>query len=159
MTAGEVAQQKAEISHRKAVALANKAQEKAQLSNPNIQHHVSPRQALVFCEAPVRRGAFCDQYCHESETVSRCATLGWSQDVCKGSRFTVEGERCVVGSRSLFRRLEVNQEEADRSLDPAFLNGLPCFSSQLENNYLAEMCSGSEASSYLRLIDLCITQL
>jgi len=26
-------------------------------------------------------------------------------------------------------------------------------SSQFENNYFTEMCSGSEASSYLRLID------
>jgi len=34
----------------------------------------------------------------ESETVARCATLGRSQDVCKGSRSTVEGERCVVSS-------------------------------------------------------------
>ena len=32
------------------------------------------------------------------ETVARCATLGRSQDVCQGSRFTVEGERCVVSS-------------------------------------------------------------
>ena len=29
----------------------------------------------------------------------------------------------------------------------------------LENNYLAELCSGSEAGSYLRFIDICITQL
>jgi len=28
-----------------------------------------------------------------------------------------------------------------------------------DNNYLAEMCSGAEEGSYLRLIDLCITQL
>ena len=28
-----------------------------------------------------------------------------------------------------------------------------------KNNYFAEMCSGSEEGSYLRLIDLCITQL
>ena len=28
-----------------------------------------------------------------------------------------------------------------------------------ENTYFTEMCSGSEAGSYLRLIDLCITQL
>ena len=27
-----------------------------------------------------------------------------------------------------------------------------------KNNYLTAMCSGSEAGSYLRLIDLCITQ-
>ena len=28
-----------------------------------------------------------------------------------------------------------------------------CWSSQFENNYFTEMCSGSEAGSYLRLID------
>ena len=28
----------------------------------------------------------------------------------------------------------------------------------LADNYLTEMCSGSEAGSYLRLIDLCITE-
>ena len=27
-----------------------------------------------------------------------CATLGRSQDVCKGSQLPVEGERCVVSS-------------------------------------------------------------
>ena len=27
------------------------------------------------------------------------------------------------------------------------------------NNYLAEMCSGSEEGSYVRLIDVCSTQL
>ena len=27
------------------------------------------------------------------------------------------------------------------------------------NNHFTEMCSGSEAGSYLRIIDLCITQL
>jgi len=27
------------------------------------------------------------------------------------------------------------------------------YSSQIENNYITEMCSGSEAGSYLRLID------
>ena len=30
---------------------------------------------------------------------------------------------------------------------------------QFENNHFTEMCSGSEADSYLRLIDFCITQL
>jgi len=30
---------------------------------------------------------------------------------------------------------------------------------QFKINYFAEMCSGSEAGSYLRLIDLCITRL
>ena len=32
-------------------------------------------------------------------------------------------------------------------------------SSQFKNNYSTEMCSGSEAGSYLRFIDLCINQL
>ena len=32
-------------------------------------------------------------------------------------------------------------------------------SSQFNNNYFTEMCSGSEEGSYLRLIDLNITQL
>ena len=31
-------------------------------------------------------------------------------------------------------------------------------SSQFKNNYFTEMCSGSEAGSYLRLIEFCITQ-
>ena len=30
---------------------------------------------------------------------------------------------------------------------------------QFKNNYFTEMCSGSEAGSYLRLIDFCIAQL
>ena len=29
----------------------------------------------------------------------------------------------------------------------------------IKNNCVAEMCSGSEAGSYVRLIDFCITQL
>jgi len=33
------------------------------------------------------------------------------------------------------------------------------YSSQFKNNYFTEMCSGSEAGSYLRLIDFGITQL
>ena len=41
------------------------------------------------------------------------ATLGRSQDFCRGARSLVEGERCVVGSRSLFKRLEVNEEEEE----------------------------------------------
>ena len=31
--------------------------------------------------------------------------------------------------------------------------------SQFKKNYFTEMCSGSEAGSFLRLIDFCITQL
>jgi hypothetical protein len=30
---------------------------------------------------------------------------------------------------------------------------------EFKNNYFAEMCSGSEAGSYLRIIDFCNTQL
>ena len=55
----------------------------------------------------------CDYYRRESETVARCATLGRSQDVCRGSRFTVESERCVVTSRSRFERLAINEEEEE----------------------------------------------
>jgi len=33
------------------------------------------------------------------------------------------------------------------------------YSSQFKNNCFTDMCSGSEAGSYLRLIDFCITQL
>jgi len=39
-----------------------------------------------------------------------------------------------------------------------FLNTLGS-SSQFKNNYFTEMYSGSEAGSYLRLIDFCITKL
>ena len=42
---------------------------------------------------------------------SRRATLGRSQDVCKASRSTIEGKRCVVSSRPLFRRSDVNEAE------------------------------------------------
>ena len=34
---------------------------------------------------------------------------------------------------------------------------MSCTPAQSENNYFTEMCSGSEAGSYLRLIDFCIT--
>ena len=44
---------------------------------------------------------------------ARFATLGRSQDVCKGSRFTVEDERFVVSGLSLLTRLEVNEQEAE----------------------------------------------
>jgi len=36
---------------------------------------------------------------------------------------------------------------------------LPMVGGGVKNNYFAEMCSGSEEGSYLRLIDFCITQL
>ena len=42
------------------------------------------------------------------------ATLGRSQDVCKRARFPVEGERCGVSSWSLFKSLEVNEEEEEK---------------------------------------------
>jgi len=34
-----------------------------------------------------------------------------------------------------------------------------CNTFQFKDNHFTEMCSGSEAGSYLRLIDLCISQL
>ena len=36
-----------------------------------------------------------------------------SQYVCKGARSIVEGERCVVSSCTLFKRLEVNEAEEE----------------------------------------------
>jgi len=61
-------------------------------------------------------------------------------------------ERCR-GTRS--RRGRLGSEAGPRRCEHAYLP----HSSQFENNYFTEMCSGSEAGSYLRLIDLCITQL
>ena len=40
----------------------------------------------------------------------------WPQDVCEGARFPVEGERCVGSSWSLFKRLEINEEEEEGSV-------------------------------------------
>ena len=51
----------------------------------------------------------------ESETVARCASLGRSQDVCKESRLSAEGERCVVSSRSIFQRLRFMNRTALRT--------------------------------------------
>ena len=34
-----------------------------------------------------------------------------------------------------------------------------CASSQFKNNYFSNTCSGSEAGSYSRLVDFCITEL
>jgi len=34
-----------------------------------------------------------------------------------------------------------------------------CTKGQFKNSHFTEMCSGSEAGSYLRLVDSCITQL
>jgi len=38
------------------------------------------------------------------------------------------------------------------------MSEVPLYSSQSKINHFTEMCSGSEAGSYLRLIDFCITQ-
>jgi len=49
-----------------------------------------------------------------------------------------------------------------REEDTGAVNPKPCtdrFSSRFENNCFTSMCSGSEAGSYVRLIDVCITQL
>ena len=55
-----------------------------------------------------------NEHCYTTdEVINNSATLGRSQDVCKGARFPIEGERCVVSSLSLFKRLEVNGEEED----------------------------------------------
>ena len=35
-------------------------------------------------------------------------------DVCKGARFPIEGERCVVSSGTRFKRWKVNDEEKKR---------------------------------------------
>ena len=62
-------------------------------------------------------------------------------DLSLGSRVSVSGFR-VPGSE----KARISQEWWARC-------------SQSKNNYFTEMCSGSEEGSYLRLIDLCITQL
>ena len=82
------------------------------------------------------------------------ATVGWSQDVCKGARFPVEDEEGSASSaakcaprfppRGKLREMMVGND------------GRP---TMIENNYFTEMCSGSEAGSYVRLIDFGITQL
>ena len=51
-----------------------------------------------------------------TNTMGLGGTPGRCQDVCKGSRFTVEGERCVVSSRSLLKRLKVIEEEEEKSI-------------------------------------------
>ena len=58
--------------------------------------------------------------------------------------------------RVIYSTLESNKErERERS------NSTPVHakSSVNDNNYFTDMCSGSEAGSYLRRIDFCITQL
>jgi len=42
---------------------------------------------------------------------------------------------------------------------PTFFSTTLRYSSQFKNNHFTEMCCGTEAGSYLRLIDSCITQL
>ena len=59
-----------------------------------------------------------------SETVARCATLGWSLDVCQEFWFTVEGQRCVVSTGSPFKRLGVNEEDEQEARP---LEGHPMF--------------------------------
>ena len=49
-------------------------------------------------------------------------------------------------------------EEGSKSIEIKYLPELAWwstdrYSSQIKNNYFTEMCSGSEAGSYLRLID------
>ena len=44
-------------------------------------------------------------------------------------------------------------------IEGALVHHPDLLTSQFENNYFTEMCSGSEEGSYLRLIDFCITQL
>ena len=61
---------------------------------------VTPDQP--HCTTPAQRSI---------DTHHTTLSLGRSQYVCKGSRLTVEGERCVVSSRSLLKRLGVNAEE------------------------------------------------
>ena len=66
---------------------------------------------------------------------------GW----CRGSGF---GSMGIPGSvqvnlKSIFDQFRLSVRVGSRSKD----------------NYLAEMCSGSEEGSYLRLMDFCITQL
>ena len=55
-------------------------------------------------------------------------------------------------------RGEVHERELFSS-DASDDNYLTTGECQFKNNYFTEMCSGSEAGSYLRLIDFCITQL
>ena len=46
-----------------------------------------------------------------------------------------------------------------RECPPPPLRGGLVFEAQFKNNHFTEMCSGSEAGSYLRLMDSCTTQL
>ena len=58
---------------------------------------------------------------------------------------------CPQSEEEMIAFLELNS-----NLSPSF----GCrVNSQFKNNYFTEMCSGSEAGSYLRLVDFRITQL
>ena len=74
----------------------------------------------------------------------RCA-VGRSQNVCKWAQFSFEGERCVLSSRSLHKRLEVNEEEKEEEeaacgVDPHLAprlrgGGHPCPKKNLKTYY------------------------
>ena len=49
----------------------------------------------------------CSRYSLDSAPLKRC------QDVCKGARFQVEGERCVDSGCQLFNRLGFDDEEEE----------------------------------------------
>jgi hypothetical protein len=65
-------------------------------------------------------------------------TLERSHDVCKGSRFPIEGEQCV---HTLFKRLDVNEKEEEaypaRHLEDGWSSQVPLledsWSSQVRN--------------------------
>jgi len=63
----------------------------------------------------------------------------------------------VGRGRTSLRMPEAFASTAARSWCSACLFG--GWGSQFKNNYFTEMCSGSEEGSYVRLIDLCTTQL
>ena len=45
------------------------------------------------------------------------------------------------------------------SICVVIVNEWVCGGQEFENNYFAKILSGSEAGSYLKIIDFCITQL
>ena len=61
-----------------------------------IQSFQGPRPRVLSL---VQKGSLYDKYHRESQTVAKGPVLlGRSQDVCEGSRCSVQGERCLVGS-------------------------------------------------------------
>jgi len=74
------------------------------------------------------------------EQTNKHTTSFWKQPASGGKREKRKG----------------NQQRGKKTFLQAFLHSS---SSQFQNNYFTEMCRGSEAGSYLRLIDFCITQL